>query len=36
VEEGRKLLNSSGLRFTVAVGMKEAAEKVVEALKRKG
>jgi len=34
VEEGRKLLNSSGLRFTVAVGMKEAAEKVVEALKR--
>jgi succinyl-CoA synthetase beta subunit len=34
VEEARKLLNSSGLRFTVAVGMKEAAEKVVEALKR--
>ena len=34
VEEGRKLLNSSGLRFTVAIGMKEAAEKVVEALKR--
>jgi len=34
VEEGRKLLNSSGLRFTVAVGMKEAAEKVVEALRR--
>ena len=34
VEEGRKLLNSSGLRFTVAVGMKEAAEKVVLALKR--
>ena len=33
VEEGRKLLNSSGLRFTVAVGMKEAAEKVVLALK---
>jgi succinyl-CoA synthetase beta subunit len=34
VEEGRRLLNSSGLQFTVAVGMKEAAEKVVEALKR--
>ena len=34
VEEGRKLLNSSGLRFTVAVGMKEAAEKVVLALER--
>ena len=33
VEEGRKLLNSSGLRFAVAVGMKEAAEKVVLALK---
>jgi succinyl-CoA synthetase beta subunit len=36
VEEGRRLLNSSGLHFTVAIGMKEAAEKVVEALKRKG
>ncbi len=34
VEEGRRLLNSSGLQFTVAVGMKEAAEKVVLALKR--
>jgi succinyl-CoA synthetase beta subunit len=33
VEEGRGLLNSSGLHFTVAVGMKEAAEKVVLALK---
>jgi succinyl-CoA synthetase beta subunit len=33
VEEGRRLLNSSGLHFTVAVGMKEAAEKVVEVLK---
>jgi succinyl-CoA synthetase beta subunit len=33
VEEGRRLLNSSGLQFTVAVGMKEAAEKVVQALK---
>jgi succinyl-CoA synthetase beta subunit len=33
VEEGRRLLNSSGLRFTVAIGMKEAAEKVVLALK---
>jgi succinyl-CoA synthetase beta subunit len=36
VEEGRKLLNSSGLRFTVAVGMKEAAEKVVLALRARG
>jgi len=36
VEEGRRLLNSSGLRFIVAMGMKEAAEKVVEALKTKG
>jgi succinyl-CoA synthetase beta subunit len=35
VEEGRRLLNSSGLQFTVAPGMKEAAEKVVEALKTK-
>jgi succinyl-CoA synthetase beta subunit len=33
VEEGRRILNSSGLRFTVAKGMKEAAEKVVLALK---
>ena len=35
VEEGRRILNPSGLQFAVAVGMKEAAEKVVEALKRK-
>jgi succinyl-CoA synthetase beta subunit len=35
VEEGRRLLNSSGLQFTVAIGMKEAAEKVVEVLTRK-
>jgi succinyl-CoA synthetase beta subunit len=34
VEEGRKILNESGLNFTVAVGMKEGAEKVVEALRR--
>ncbi len=33
VEEGRKILNESGLNFTVAVGMKEGAEKVAEALK---
>jgi succinyl-CoA synthetase beta subunit len=33
VEEGRRFLNSSGLQFTVAIGMKEAAEKVVLALK---
>jgi succinyl-CoA synthetase beta subunit len=35
VEEGRRLLNSSGLQFTVAVGMKDAAEKVVLALRAK-
>jgi succinyl-CoA synthetase beta subunit len=35
VEEGRRLLNSSELQFIVASGMKEAAEKVVEALKIK-
>ncbi|OGP62666.1 MAG: succinate--CoA ligase subunit beta [Deltaproteobacteria bacterium RBG_13_53_10] len=33
VEEGRRILNSSGLNFTVASGMKEGAEKVAEALK---
>ncbi len=32
VEEGRKILHSSGLNFIVASGMKEGAEKVVEAL----
>jgi len=35
VEEGRRILDESGLNFTVATGMKEAAEKVVEALKAK-
>jgi succinyl-CoA synthetase beta subunit len=34
VEEGRRILNSSGLQFAVAVGMKEAAEKVVQVLKK--
>jgi len=34
VEEGRKILNESGLNFTVAIGMKDGAEKVAEALKR--
>lgn len=34
VEEGRRILNESGLEFLVASGMKEAAEKVIEALKR--
>jgi succinyl-CoA synthetase beta subunit len=34
VEEGRRILNESGLNFIVAQGMKDAAEKVVEALKR--
>jgi succinyl-CoA synthetase beta subunit len=33
VEEGRKILKESGLNFTVAIGMKEGAEKVAEALK---
>jgi succinyl-CoA synthetase beta subunit len=34
VEEGRKILNESGLNFTIAIGMKDGAEKVAEALKR--
>ncbi|HXX36503.1 MAG TPA: ADP-forming succinate--CoA ligase subunit beta [Thermodesulfobacteriota bacterium] len=34
VEEGRRILNESGLNFAVAIGMKEGAQKVVEALKR--
>ena len=34
VEEGRRILKESGLNFTVAIGMKEAAQKVAEALKR--
>ena len=34
VEEGRKILNESGLNFTVGLGMKDAAEKVAEALRR--
>ena len=29
VEEGRRILQESGLNFTVAPNMKEAAEKVV-------
>jgi succinyl-CoA synthetase beta subunit len=33
VEEGRKILRESGLNFTVASGMQEGAQKVVEALK---
>jgi succinyl-CoA synthetase beta subunit len=33
VEEGRRILNESGLNFTVGIGMKDAAEKVAEALK---
>jgi succinyl-CoA synthetase beta subunit len=31
VEEGRRILQQSGLNFTVAATMKEAAEKVVSA-----
>jgi succinyl-CoA synthetase beta subunit len=34
VEEGRRILNESGLNFTVAIGMEDGAEKVAEALKR--
>ena len=34
VVEGRKILNESGLNFAVAIGMKDGAEKVAEALKR--
>ena len=33
VEEGRRILRESGLNFTVADGMKDAAEKVVKAAK---
>jgi succinyl-CoA synthetase beta subunit len=33
VEEGRRILNDSGLNFTVGMGMKDAAQKVAEALK---
>jgi succinyl-CoA synthetase beta subunit len=33
VEEGRRILNDSGLNFTVGVGMKDAAGKIAEALK---
>jgi succinyl-CoA synthetase beta subunit len=29
VEEGRRILDDSGLNFTVAGGMRDAAEKVV-------
>jgi succinyl-CoA synthetase beta subunit len=36
VEEGRRILNESGLSFSVAIGMKDGAEKVVEALKKIG
>jgi succinyl-CoA synthetase beta subunit len=34
VEEGRKILNESGLNFTVGMGMKDAAEKVAQALRK--
>ena len=34
VEEGRKILNESGLNFTVGLGMKDAAQKVAEALRK--
>ena len=36
VEEGRRILRESGLNFTVASGMQEGAQKVVEALKKVG
>ncbi len=34
VEQGRKILRESGLNFTVASGMKDAAEKVVALARR--
>ncbi len=34
VEEGRRIIEESGLDFTVGDGMQDAAQKVVEALKR--
>jgi succinyl-CoA synthetase beta subunit len=34
VEEGKRIINESGFNFIVAQGMKDAAEKVVEALKK--
>jgi succinyl-CoA synthetase beta subunit len=30
VEQGKKILRSSGLNFTVASGMKDGAEKIVK------
>lgn len=36
VEEGRRILKESGLNFTVASGMQEGAQKVVEALRNVG
>jgi succinyl-CoA synthetase beta subunit len=36
VEEGRRILRESGLNFTVAMGMKDGAEKVAQALQHKG
>jgi succinyl-CoA synthetase beta subunit len=36
VEEGRRILNDSGLHFTVGVGMMDAAQKVAEALRIQG
>jgi succinyl-CoA synthetase beta subunit len=35
VEQGQEILRNSGLNFIVADGMKDAAEKVVAATKRK-
>jgi succinyl-CoA synthetase beta subunit len=34
VAEGRRILNESGLNFAVAIGMKDGAEKVIEALRK--
>ncbi len=33
-EEGREILNNSGLDFTMGEGMKDAAKKAVQALKK--
>jgi len=34
MEEGQRILKESGLNFSVATGMKDAAEKIVEAVKK--
>ncbi len=36
VQDGKRILNESGLNFTIAMGMKDGAEKVVETLQKVG